>query len=49
MDMNDLYWRRGISLARANAAACEPSRNAHLGLYEAYGQRIVAKRRAGRA
>ena len=49
MDINYLYWRRGMSLAYANAAACEPSRQAHLGLYEAYGHRIVARRRAANA
>ncbi|GAA4032804.1 hypothetical protein GCM10022281_10620 [Sphingomonas rosea] len=46
MDMNYLYWRRGVSLARAGAAACDASRTAHLDLFEAYGHRIVARRRA---
>jgi hypothetical protein len=44
MDLNYLYLRRGISLARAAEAGCERSRSAHLGLYEAYGQRIAARR-----
>lgn len=46
MDLNELYWRRGVSLVRARAAACHSSAQAHLGLFEAYGHRIVAKRRA---
>lgn len=46
MDLNHLYWRRGVSLVRARTAACEASCMAHLALYEAYGQRIVARRRA---
>ena len=49
MDMNDLYWRRGVSLVRARAATCQASCMAHLSLYEAYGQRIAAKRRGVRA
>jgi hypothetical protein len=49
MDMNYLYWRRGVSLVRARGAACQASCQAHLGLYEAYGHRIVAKRRAANA
>lgn len=46
MDINYLYWRRGVSLARARAATCQASAEAHLGLYEAYGHRIMARRRA---
>lgn len=46
MDMNFLYWRRGVSLTRARAATCEASCMAHLGLYEAYGHRIAARRQA---
>jgi hypothetical protein len=46
MDMNYLYWRRGVSLARARAATCQASAEAHLGLFEAYGHRIVARRSA---
>jgi hypothetical protein len=46
MDLNYLYHRRGVSLARAGRAACEPSRSAHLGLFRAYHQRIVQDRRA---
>ena len=46
MDMNHLYWRRGVSLARARAATCQASAEAHLGLFEAYGHRISARRQA---
>lgn len=49
MDLNYLYHRRGISLVRAADAGCEPSRTAHLGLYEAYGHRIAAARRPSTA
>ena len=44
MDLNYLYLRRGVSLARAGEALCEASRTAHLGLYEAYGRRIATRR-----
>jgi hypothetical protein len=46
MDLNYLYLRRGVSLARAAEANCDRSRTAHLGLYEAYGHRIAARRLA---
>ena len=46
MDVNYLYWRRGVSLARARTAACSASAQAHLDLFEAYGHRIIARRRA---
>jgi hypothetical protein len=46
MDMNYLYWRRGASLARARAATCGASAQAHLDLFEAYGHRISARRAA---
>ena len=49
MDINYLYWRRGVSLARARAAACQASAQAHLDLFDAYGHRIAAKRRAANA
>lgn len=49
MDLNYLYQRRGVSLARAGEAACERSRLAHLGLYHAYDARIAARRREARA
>ena len=49
MDMNYLYWRRGVSLTRARAAACQSSAEAHLALFEAYGHRISARRRAANA
>jgi hypothetical protein len=44
MDLNYLYLRRGVSLARADGAACESSRSAHLGMAQAYGARIKARR-----
>jgi hypothetical protein len=44
MDLNYLYLRRGVSLARASKAACQPSRDAHLSLATAYGARITARR-----
>jgi hypothetical protein len=44
MDLNYLYHRRGVSLARASDAACERSRAAHLTLYRGYGARIAAAR-----
>jgi len=46
MDLNYLYHRRGVSLARADTAACAPSRQAHLGLFAGYGARIAAARSA---
>jgi len=44
LDLNYLYHRRGVSLARAGTAACTASRDAHLGLYLAYGVRIAEVR-----
>lgn len=49
MDLNYLYLRRGVSLARAGEAACERSRQAHLGLYHGYGARIAARALAVKA
>ena len=46
MDLNYLYWRRGVSLARARTATCRASAQAHLDLFEAYGHRITARRSA---
>ena len=46
MDLNYLYLRRGVSLARAAEAGCERSRTAHLGLASAYAARIKARRQA---
>ena len=46
MDLNYLYLRRGVSLARAAEAGCERSRTAHLGLAQAYGARIAARTQA---
>jgi hypothetical protein len=45
MDLNYLYHRRGKSLLMAAHAACEPSRNAHLGLAKGYVARIAELRR----
>jgi hypothetical protein len=49
MDLNYLYLRRGVSLARANRALCGNSRLAHLGLHDAYDARITAARAENRA
>lgn len=49
MDINYLYWRLGVSLARARVATCEASCMAHLSLFEAYGHRIAARRQAANA
>ena len=49
MDLNYLYHRRGKSLMMAAQAACEKSRNAHLGLARGYVERIAEFRRALRA
>lgn len=46
MDLNYLYLRRGQSLVMADRAACEPSRNAHLGLARGFTARIAQARRA---
>lgn len=46
MDLNYLYHRRGKSLLMAEQAACERSRDAHLGLAWGYGERIARERRA---
>lgn len=47
MDMNFLYHRRGEERLRAHAAACEPSRQAHLGLSDGYERRIREARAPG--
>lgn len=44
MDFNYLYQRQGVERLRAAAAACRPSRAAHLGLAEGYARLIEAKR-----
>lgn len=49
MDYNYLYWRRGVSLARAGKAACDRSRAAHIALFHAYDARIVARRKGAEA
>ena len=40
MDMNFLYHRRGEERMRAEAAACDASRDAHLSLSDGYADRI---------
>ena len=47
MDLNYLYYRRGVECLRAGAASCEPSREAHLDLAERYGV-LIHHERAGR-
>ena len=42
MDFNYLYHRHGVSLLRAEHAACAESRKAHRGLAAAYADRIAA-------
>jgi hypothetical protein len=49
MDLNYLYHRRGVSLAMAAHAACEPSRDAHRTLAAAYASRIAEVVRTNRA
>ena len=50
MDMNFLYHRRGEERMRAEAAACDASRAAHLGLSDGYADRIrEARAREGHA
>ncbi|HVF83676.1 MAG TPA: hypothetical protein VM913_05845 [Sphingomicrobium sp.] len=48
MTFNYLYFRQQVSMFRAEQAACEPSRQAHLGLAAGYLSRI-AEAKAGRA
>ena len=40
MDLNDLYHRHGVSLVRADNAACSRSRDAHRVLASSYAARI---------
>ncbi len=50
MDLNYLYHRQQVSLMRADAAACAPSRAAHAGLAQLYKsliERAKAERRSG--
>lgn len=42
MDLNYLFHRHQVSLMRADAASCPPSRAAHVGLVRGYAQRIRA-------
>ena len=44
MDLNSLFQREGVE--RLRAAACAPSRIAHLGLADLYRDRIDFRRRA---
>lgn len=44
MDFNDLYGRQQVSLMRADAAACDASREAHHELARLYGARIAGKK-----
>ena len=46
MDLNSLFQREGVERLRAAAAACAPSRIAHLGLADLYRDRIDFRRRA---
>lgn len=41
MDLNYLYHRHGVSLLMADNAACQQSREAHLGLAAAYALLIA--------
>jgi hypothetical protein len=41
MDLNYLYHRHGISLMKAELAACDRSREAHRGFAAAYAERIA--------
>jgi hypothetical protein len=45
MDLNHLFHREGVERLRATAAACAPSRLAHLGLANLYRDRIDVRRR----
>jgi hypothetical protein len=47
MDFNYLYHRQQVSLMRADAAACDPSRAAHQGLAHLYGS-LIARAKAER-
>ncbi len=42
MDLNDLFHRHQVSLMKADAASCQPSRSSHQGLARGYAQRIRA-------
>lgn len=45
MDLNDLLHRHQLSLMRSAAAACTPSRLAHLGLARGYARQIDSLQR----
>jgi hypothetical protein len=42
MDLNDLYYRHGVSLLLAEHASCERSQAAHRVLAESYAVQIAA-------
>lgn len=44
MDLNYLLHRHQISVMRAGAASCAPSRRAHLGLADLYAEAIARLR-----
>jgi hypothetical protein len=46
MDFNYLYHRQQVERMRAAAAACEPSRVAHLDLADAYDDEILRRKDA---
>ncbi|HET9811974.1 MAG TPA: hypothetical protein VFP53_09840 [Sphingomicrobium sp.] len=46
MDLNYLYHRHQVSLLLSENAACEQSRDAHVGLAEAYASRIAEAKRS---
>ena len=48
MDLNYLYHRHGVSLAMAERATCERSRDAHRMLAIGYADRIARKLRSSR-
>jgi hypothetical protein len=49
MDLNYLYYRQQVSMMRADRAACDASRKAHLGLAELYSQTIARRPGASRS
>ena len=44
MDLNYLYYRRGVESLRATSAACPPSRAVHSEMADRYGKLIVGAR-----
>lgn len=41
MDLNELFYRRQVSLARADDATCAEARHAHSALAKGYARRIA--------